>query len=155
MNAAYCCQVLIALFIWRQVLLSSVLLDTSYLDLYKKLAMTKVEPFYTEVGQRIQKLRNDKKLSQTALGFLLNPKVTRASIANIETGKQRILAHTLVQLAEALETTLTDLVPPQKQINQVAADTLEAEFAKKLNLSPQKIKNLATKVVEATRSKKR
>lgn len=115
--------------------------------------MTKVEPFYTEVGQRIQKLRNDKKLSQTALGILLSPKVTRASIANIETGKQRILAHTLVQLAEALETTLTDLVPPQKQINQVAADTLEAEFTKKLKLSPRKIKNLTTKVVEATRSK--
>ena len=91
--------------------------------------MTKVEPFYTEVGQRIQKLRNGKKLSQTALGLLLSPKVTRASIANIETGNQRILAHTV--------------------------DTLEAEFTKKLKLSPRKIKNLTAKVVEATRSKQR
>jgi transcriptional regulator with XRE-family HTH domain len=117
--------------------------------------MAMVEPFYTEVGRRIQKLRIDRKLSQTTLGKSLIPPVTRASIANIETGKQRILAHTLVQLSEVLETSLTDLVPPQKQIKQIAADTLEAEFTKKLNISPQKIKNLTAKVVEATRSKKR
>lgn len=117
--------------------------------------MTKVEPFYTEVGQRIQKLRSDKKLSQAALGLLLIPKVTRASIANIETGKQRILAHTLVQLAEALEIPLTDLIPPQKQAQQIVADTLEAELAKKLNLPPRAIKRLTSKVVGAERSKKR
>lgn len=122
---------------------------------YKVLAMTKVEPFYTEVGQRIQKLRSDRKLSQTALGLLLIPKVTRASIANIETGKQRILAHTLVQLAEALEIPLTDLIPPQKQAQQIVADTLEAELTKKLNLPPRAIKRLTSKVVGAERSKKR
>lgn len=116
--------------------------------------MTTVEPFYAEVGRRIQKLRNDKKLSQAALGDLLRPPVTRASIANIETGKQRILAHTLVQLAEVLETSLTDLVPPQTQTKQIAADTLEAEFARKLNLPPQEIKKLTAKVVRVTRSKK-
>jgi len=117
--------------------------------------MTKVEPFYTEVGHRIQKLRNDKNLSQTALGLLLSPTVTRASIANIETGKQRILAHTLVQLAGALETPLTDLVPLQKQTTQITADTLEAEFAKKLDLPSKAIKTLTAKVVESARSKKR
>lgn len=117
--------------------------------------MAKVEPFYAEVGQRIQKFRNDRKLSQTALGLLLIPKVTRASIANIETGKQRILAHTLVQLADALEIPLTDIVPPQKQTPQIVADTLAAEFAKKLKLPPQAIKKLTAQVVEAERTKKR
>jgi transcriptional regulator with XRE-family HTH domain len=121
---------------------------------YKKAAMSMVEPFYVEVGRRIQKLRSDKKLSQAALGRLLIPQVTRASIANIEMGKQRILAHTLVQLAEALETQLTNLLPPQTQTKRIAADTLEAEFAKKLNLPPQEIKKLTAKVVRATRSKK-
>lgn len=117
--------------------------------------MTKVEPFYVEVGQRIQKFRNDRKWSQTALGLLLSPKVTRASIANIETGKQRVLAHTLVQLADALEVPLTELVPPRKQTQQIVADTLEAEFTQKLNLPPRAIKKLTAQVVEAERTKKR
>jgi hypothetical protein len=38
------------------------------------------------------------------------PAVTRASIANLELGHQRVLAHTLVQLALILHVPVTDLL---------------------------------------------
>jgi hypothetical protein len=37
--------------------------------------------------------------------------LTRTAIANIETGKQRVLAHTLVEIARVVGVLLGDLVP--------------------------------------------
>jgi transcriptional regulator with XRE-family HTH domain len=54
-------------------------------------------------------------MSQQALGALMEPQMTRASLANIETGQQRVLAHTLVQLASALECDLDTLVGSHEQ----------------------------------------
>lgn len=69
------------------------------------------ERFYVEVGRRIQGLRSSKGLTQAELGLRLDPPVTRASIANLERGRQRLLLHTFVQLAAILECELRDLVP--------------------------------------------
>lgn len=66
--------------------------------------------FYEGFGGRIRLLRKRKELTQEQLGARLVPQVTRASIANIESGKQRVLAHTLAQLAEALDVTADDLL---------------------------------------------
>jgi transcriptional regulator with XRE-family HTH domain len=69
------------------------------------------ERFYIEVGRRIQGLRSSKGLTQAELGLRLDPPVTRASVANLESGRQRLLLHTFVQLAAILECELLDLVP--------------------------------------------
>src|SRR5258705_12401951 len=69
------------------------------------------EPFYLEVGRRIQGLRSSKGLTQAELGLRLDPPVTRASVANLESGRQRLLLHTFVQLAAILDCELRDLVP--------------------------------------------
>lgn len=71
------------------------------------------DQFYLEVGRRIQGLRASKGLTQAALGRLLNPPVTRASIANLENGRQGLLLHTFIQIAEILDCNFTDLVPPR------------------------------------------
>src|SRR5215510_12639071 len=100
--------------------------------------MKPIEPFYVEVGRRIQKLRNTRQLSQEALGLKLDPTVTRASIANIEAGKQRILAHTLVQIADALNAELAEIALADRPITRAAQESLvpdekvEAELAEKL-----------------------
>ena len=73
------------------------------------------EPFYEELGRRIAGLRQQRKLSQQALGALLQPQMTRASIANIETGQQRVLAHSLVQLATALGCDLESLAGAREE----------------------------------------
>ena len=66
--------------------------------------------FYDALGRRIHLLRKRRGLTQEQLGARLLPQVTRASIANIESGKQRVLAHSLAQLADSLGVTADDLV---------------------------------------------
>jgi transcriptional regulator with XRE-family HTH domain len=72
---------------------------------------TRTEPFYAALGRRISDARERRGLSQAKLGEMLKPPVTRASIANVESGKQRVLAHTLVDLAAALGISVADLIP--------------------------------------------
>lgn len=109
-----------------------------------------IEPIYAEIGRRIQGRRNKLGVTQETLGSKLKPKVTRASIANIEGGKQRILAHTLLQLAETLDVEIAELFPKNKK--QVASTShVEAELAKKLNLPRQKIKKLSKQLKDSRR----
>lgn len=62
----------------------------------------KIEPFYVYLGERIARVRTEKGLTQGQLGKALDPPVTRATVSNIESAKQRCMAHTLTQLARAL-----------------------------------------------------
>lgn len=75
---------------------------------------TAPETFYVEVGRRIQGLRSSKRLTQAELGHRLDPPVTRASIANLENGRQRLLLHTCVQIAEILDCDVADLMPKRR-----------------------------------------
>lgn len=92
----------------------------------------KIEPFYGVVGRRLQQLRTAAGLTQEQLGNLLVPTMTRASIANIETGKQRLLAKTLVDLAAALKRDVHDLLPPSTKAVRPKAVDIRAELAKAL-----------------------
>ena len=68
------------------------------------------ERFYRTLGATIRRRREALDLTQAEVGARLSPRMTRASIANIEAGKQRVLAHTLVDMASALAMKLEDLV---------------------------------------------
>ena len=120
--------------------------------------MNQVEPFYSEVGLRIQALRNQNGMSQEQLGRRLDPPVTRASIANIEAGKQRVLAHTLVQLAEAFDVELGALLPaPQHKRAEASSPgrgNVEEELAEKLGLPKKDIKQLAARLKKAAGGRK-
>lgn len=89
-----------------------------------------LDRFYVEVGRRIQGLRSTKGLSQAELGLRLEPPVTRASIANLENGRQRLLLHTFVQIARILECEFQDLVPAD--IRPPADRDLQTEVASEL-----------------------
>lgn len=69
------------------------------------------EPFYREMGRKVHGFRTAKGLTQEEVGLRLDPPVTRASIANLENGRQRVLLHTAVQIAKILECALDALVP--------------------------------------------
>jgi transcriptional regulator with XRE-family HTH domain len=73
--------------------------------------MAVVEAFYAGLGERVREARRARALTQAELGARLTPPVTRASVANLESGKQRVLAHTLLQLSAALDVSLAALVP--------------------------------------------
>lgn len=72
----------------------------------------RIAAFYTSLGRRIQERRTLLRVTQAELGATVTPTVSRASISNIETGRQAVLAHQLVAFATALNTTARELCEP-------------------------------------------
>lgn len=70
----------------------------------------KPEPVYQQIGGIIRALRRRADKAQGTLASQLG--ISRATLANIETGRQRILVHQLYAIAQALEVSLSDLLPP-------------------------------------------
>jgi len=105
--------------------------------------------FYASLGRRLCDLRRKEGLTQQQLGARLEPAVTRASIANIEAGKQGVLVHTLVQLAKALNTEVADLIP--SGIDRVPVADLRAkvqtELLAKLSVPHETSRRLAEKLL--------
>lgn len=95
----------------------------------------KIEPFYADVGRRVRAFRTKLGLTQEQLGGFLDPPTTRVSIANVESGKQRILSHTLVQLAAALKVEPTELLPTTKSEPWSNDHDIAAELVSKAGLS--------------------
>lgn len=69
-----------------------------------------VEPIYKSIGAIIRGKRRGNELPQEALAGRLG--ISRATLANIETGRQRVLVHQLYALAEALAVKPQDFLPP-------------------------------------------
>lgn len=98
-----------------------------------------IEPFYKELGPRIQHARNHRGLSQAQLGAKLRPSLTRASISNIESGTQRIFALRFLELVSILDIDVNDLSRPLATTTDAE---LEAELMGKLKISSVKAKVL-------------
>lgn len=64
------------------------------------MAIERIEGVYLTIGRRLAKARADSGLTQAQVGMRLRPRQTRASVANIEAAKQRIMVHTLVQMSK-------------------------------------------------------
>lgn len=115
-----------------------------------------IEPFYTALGPTIQKARERKKMTQTQLGRCLNPPTTRASIANIENGKQRVLAHTFVQLARAMEIDIHELLPANDALVQApSAGAVARELKRKLNLGAPQLRKLGVAAASGSGGRKK
>lgn len=69
--------------------------------------MSREANYYRELGGRIQKARVRRGLTQEGLASLID--LTRTSVVNIEKGRQKVLAHTLVSLSRALKMDLAEL----------------------------------------------
>lgn len=87
--------------------------------------MTDQQVFYAEVGRRIRQTREERGLTQEALAELVS--LTRTSITNIEKGRQKILAHTLVALATALRVAPAALFPESNTTANSELDELLKE----------------------------
>jgi transcriptional regulator with XRE-family HTH domain len=97
---------------------------------------TKPEEFYVLLGNRVRTFRQQKGLTQEQLGSRLTPTMTRASVANIETGKQRVLTHTLIQLSGALDVSLDDLTRAEPiSVSAEVSEQVNVVLRKRLRLS--------------------
>jgi transcriptional regulator with XRE-family HTH domain len=98
----------------------------------ERLTTTKTEPFYRQLGERIARARLARNMPQSALAEALVPKLTRASIANIEMGKQRVMAHALIQIARELDLDLNELVNSTSGVVHPPSEQVAQELRKKL-----------------------
>lgn len=77
---------------------------------YRAVSVTP-HPLYVEIGKRIKARRKAlENLKQEALAKQLG--ISRGSLANIETGRQKILVHQLYRYAAVLGLQPLDLLPP-------------------------------------------
>ena len=76
------------------------------------------EAIYKDIGGIIRALRRGKDRAQDKLALQLG--ISRATLANIETGRQRILVHQLYAIAKSLDVKLTDLLPPPREEHPAA-----------------------------------
>lgn len=69
--------------------------------------------FYVNMGARIRKARIDHGITQEQLADSLS--LNRTSVTNIESGRQKILVHTLIEIADRLEASVGELIPILRQ----------------------------------------
>jgi DNA-binding XRE family transcriptional regulator len=69
-----------------------------------------MEHFYADFGLRVAEVREKLNVSQGALARQVG--LSRTSIVNIEKGRQRVLLHTALELADALGVSFDQLIPP-------------------------------------------
>ena len=84
------------------------------------------QQFYKKFGRNIKDLREKAGLTQDQLAKKLD--LTRASVSNVEVGKQSVLAHRIPDFARALDVQIADLFPaiPVQEENQLdLADQLK------------------------------
>jgi transcriptional regulator with XRE-family HTH domain len=76
--------------------------------------MAEFEVLYRKLGRKIRDARERSELSQEKLAERLS--ISRASIVNVEAGRQRPPLHVLWKIAEALGTELVLLIPRRDEL---------------------------------------
>ena len=84
--------------------------------------------FYTKLGHNIRSSREKRNLKQEAIATHLG--LTRISISNIETGKQKIQLHALVELAEYLKVSILELLPALEFTKTELSTKLEQKISR-------------------------
>ena len=111
------------------------------------------EDFWAQFGRLVANGREQAKLSQRAFASAVG--ISRASLANIERGRQGVSLYTVYLMADILRRDVRDLAPP---LRKVAAELhLPGDHFEKLssrerrqlrNLSPKELNSL-NKIVRA------
>jgi transcriptional regulator with XRE-family HTH domain len=71
--------------------------------------MIKSQTFYVQLGVRIKETREESGFTQEALGEEVG--LSRTSITNVEKGRQKLLLHTFVNIANVLKVNPESLLP--------------------------------------------
>ncbi len=74
---------------------------------------------YRHVGKRVEEFRVKKKLTQARLAEIVS--LSRTSITNIESGRQKLLVHTLWDIARVLGVRPADFFPSESEMKDAAS----------------------------------
>src|SRR6266540_2423008 len=88
--------------------------------------MALMRRFYEDVGRRLRRARLAAGLTQQELAVAVD--LSRASIANMEAGRQPFPVYTLVLLARALKVPIVELLPGPEALEQDEPGLDEAEM---------------------------
>lgn len=100
--------------------------------------MDNARDLYQRVGMRLRQARQLRGLTQFDLAQMVG--MSRASIANIESGRQRLMLHTLWKLAEALQMDARQLLPqPSEKVPYIPVDL---EVKAPPDISDEEVRNL-------------
>lgn len=110
--------------------------------------MVDPETFYADLGQRIREERIRHGLTQKDLADRVD--LTRTSVTNIELGRQKLLVHTLVDIAEALNIAPGTLLPHEspQESHDLAEEGLESLLQKRPARERQWIEAALEAVIE-------
>jgi transcriptional regulator with XRE-family HTH domain len=116
------------------------------------------DPIYKQIGAVIKARRKTLRLKQEELASLL--RISRGSLANIETGRQNVLVHQLYKFAAALKLTPFDLLPPlavsQTKVERTELplpDDLKAQQREQITRLFEQVDAEQPKDMEASRAK--
>ncbi len=84
--------------------------------------MEKEDNFYRDVGQRVRNARKKSGMTQKSLASKVL--LSRASITNLEMGRQKLMLHTLVDIASELHVPPDDLIPKPHRLLPPALNQL-------------------------------
>ncbi|MBC1358309.1 helix-turn-helix domain-containing protein [Listeria booriae] len=104
------------------------------------------------IGERIKKLRKDKKLTQTELAKKIN--LTHVSISGYERGTRLPDTETLGKLSDVLETTTDYLLGRTNNPASGKKDSVSVHYFEKENLTDEDIEYIET-MIEALKRKTR
>lgn len=76
------------------------------------------DAFYRVVGERIAQARRRQELTQKGLASAVG--LSRASVANVEKGRQAIALHVLVKFSQVLGVPAADLIPSDPEVSSSA-----------------------------------
>lgn len=102
------------------------------------MALDQNDWFYKELGAKIRKMRELRGISQLQMAEKLS--LNRTSITNIENGKQRLLIHTLCQIAQILDVDFEGLLP-SNGFEVSAEEAMNSFFPAKSGKSKHEILN--------------
>jgi transcriptional regulator with XRE-family HTH domain len=95
--------------------------------------------FYQDFGLRIKKKRLKAGFSQQGVADSVG--LSRTTLTNIESGRQNVLLHTFVDIAEALGTEPKDLLPQKATVPQDVQTKLDSVLPEFRNFVKQTIGN--------------
>ncbi len=99
------------------------LIDDRIRQAYKQAVASSKGPFYADLGARIRGARKLARVTQERLATAVG--LSRASIVNIEKGRQPLAVETLVAIAHALNAPASSLIPERHPPLRVEADKLQ------------------------------